>query len=407
MILENKTTLQPAQTGDKGDASNGFQDRDSTGFDQVLEAETKSEAAQVNQADEIGTEEFLLQQVPGKVPERNGRRAQFGLSHLGDSQKQNLAANDGSYLPETRLAGIESSPQKVREGETTSVRQGGQTTPDAGNSTTLIQGNSGSRGIDLGEISPLPAANKLAVQARPETGFSEAKLRQSNQTTTNRDAKDQNHQRDNLAAGTKIDHKSNTASSENSKTNDNTAEFSLGDSRNLLKGNSPGILIETVQMGNVSGLQTSLTQLSSDWQSAPADIRALPQRTIQLIAQAASVLQDRPVELTLNPEELGRVRMTLRSIDGAMAVTITVERPETLDLLRRNIDLLGDQLRDIGYEKLSFEFAGQGKEFSDDSNENNDQSPTLTDSKSDTEETDLPTPARVDFAPDGGIDIRL
>ncbi len=63
-------------------------------------------------------------------------------------------------------------------------------------------------------------------------------------------------------------------------------------------------------------------------------------RVIQVIADAARALQDRPVEVTLNPEELGRVRLTLRSVDGSMSVSVAVERPETLDLLRRNIDML-------------------------------------------------------------------
>lgn len=81
-------------------------------------------------------------------------------------------------------------------------------------------------------------------------------------------------------------------------------------------------------------------------------------RVIETIAHAARALVDRPVELTLNPDELGRVRMTLQATDGGMSVQLTVERPETLELLRRNIDLLAAELRQAGYERLSFGFTG-------------------------------------------------
>ncbi len=82
-------------------------------------------------------------------------------------------------------------------------------------------------------------------------------------------------------------------------------------------------------------------------------------RVVEAIAQAARALSDRPVELTLNPEELGRVKLTLQGSDGAMSVQLTVERPETLELLRRHIDLLAADLRQAGYERLTFAFAGQ------------------------------------------------
>lgn len=81
-------------------------------------------------------------------------------------------------------------------------------------------------------------------------------------------------------------------------------------------------------------------------------------RVIETIAHAARALVDRPVELALNPEELGRIRMTLQATDGGMSVQLTVERPETLELLRRNIDLLAAELRQAGYERLSFGFTG-------------------------------------------------
>ncbi len=121
----------------------------------------------------------------------------------------------------------------------------------------------------------------------------------------------------------------------------------------LLQTGSPDPVIELasgdVQRPAASGIDSVRTAQSLA-EHAP--------RVIETIAHAARALVDRPVELALNPEELGRVRMTLQATDGGMSVQLTVERPETLELLRRNIDLLAAELRQAGYERLSFGFTG-------------------------------------------------
>lgn len=67
------------------------------------------------------------------------------------------------------------------------------------------------------------------------------------------------------------------------------------------------------------------------------------------------------VELSLSPEELGRVRLRLHPSEAGLSVTITADRPETLDLMRRNIDLLAREFLDIGYEGAQFDFAQSGQ----------------------------------------------
>ncbi|MGD9917175.1 MAG: flagellar hook-length control protein FliK [Paenirhodobacter sp.] len=79
----------------------------------------------------------------------------------------------------------------------------------------------------------------------------------------------------------------------------------------------------------------------------------------QQITQAMSGSGDRPVELTLSPEELGKVRLTLHSHDATITVAVQAERTDTLDLLRRNIDLLARDFREIGYGDVSFSFGEQ------------------------------------------------
>ena len=83
----------------------------------------------------------------------------------------------------------------------------------------------------------------------------------------------------------------------------------------------------------------------------------LPTRVAMQLADAARQLPDRPVEITLSPEELGKVRLSFQlSENGAMHVVIAAERAETLDLLRRNIDSLMSEFRDLGYENSGFSF---------------------------------------------------
>jgi flagellar hook-length control protein FliK len=43
-----------------------------------------------------------------------------------------------------------------------------------------------------------------------------------------------------------------------------------------------------------------------------------------------------------------------------MAVTITTERAETQDLMRRHIDMLAQEMRELGYKNVGFSFEGRG-----------------------------------------------
>jgi hypothetical protein len=111
-------------------------------------------------------------------------------------------------------------------------------------------------------------------------------------------------------------------------------------------------------------LATSLAPATPQTMAAPD----IPRQIALRIAQAA---EGGPggargtVELSLSPEELGRVRLRLHPSEAGLSVTITAERPETLDLLRRNIDLLARDFREIGYEGTQFEFAQGGQGWQD------------------------------------------
>ncbi|WP_170068428.1 flagellar hook-length control protein FliK [Meinhardsimonia xiamenensis] len=104
------------------------------------------------------------------------------------------------------------------------------------------------------------------------------------------------------------------------------------------------------------------TQSSAAGSGQPMPIHGIgadPSRQIAgQLAAVARALPDGPVEIVLEPEELGRVRMQLTGSDGVMSVQINVERPETAALMRRHIDLLASELRELGYADVSFEFTG-------------------------------------------------
>jgi hypothetical protein len=118
----------------------------------------------------------------------------------------------------------------------------------------------------------------------------------------------------------------------------------------------------------------------------------------------------RSVEVALHPEELGRVRLSFSPAEAGLTVTIQADRPETLDLLRRHADLLGQDLRQQGFGSVSFEFGPQGGR--DGRGGGSDASAPLPD---DTPAPDgppsaPPSPSTVTLARvgvSGGLDLRL
>jgi flagellar hook-length control protein FliK len=84
--------------------------------------------------------------------------------------------------------------------------------------------------------------------------------------------------------------------------------------------------------------------------------RVAPLPVTAQISHALAALPDHPVELVLAPQELGHVRLHLSAADGVATVAITAERPETLDLIRRNAEDLARDFRDLGYRDVTFTF---------------------------------------------------
>ena len=75
------------------------------------------------------------------------------------------------------------------------------------------------------------------------------------------------------------------------------------------------------------------------------------------IAQAMPNGADRSVEISLDPVELGKVRLTLNMTESGMAVQLLADRPETLELMRKNTDALTAEFLEMGYAEVGFQFA--------------------------------------------------
>lgn len=75
------------------------------------------------------------------------------------------------------------------------------------------------------------------------------------------------------------------------------------------------------------------------------------------LAEAVQRGHDGSIDISLRPEELGRLRMSLQPGDGTMHIVLQADRAETMDLLRRHIATLQQEFLAMGYENFSFEFS--------------------------------------------------
>jgi len=136
----------------------------------------------------------------------------------------------------------------------------------------------------------------------------------------------------------------------------------------------------------------------------PADARNTTQTytpaTAQQLAVAVHKTQDGVTSLILNPEELGRVKLAITTQDGIMAVAITTERAETQDLMRRHIDMLAQEMRELGYENVGFSFEGRG----DGDHEGQTNPEQITEQEN--LHLDAPSPSSTN-ANQSGLDLRL
>lgn len=101
------------------------------------------------------------------------------------------------------------------------------------------------------------------------------------------------------------------------------------------------------------------------------------------------------IEITLAPEELGRIRLSATQTDQGVVLLVQAERPETLDLMRRHLPLLLQDLQAMGFSDIGYsdqQNQGQQQEHATQSEAPNDLSPP-----------DIPQ----QMQPVSGLDLRL
>ncbi|MEJ6403229.1 flagellar hook-length control protein FliK [Yoonia sp. 2307UL14-13] len=107
------------------------------------------------------------------------------------------------------------------------------------------------------------------------------------------------------------------------------------------------------------GVERFATTVSTAGASGTTTEAARP--VMQQISAAVISARGNTIEVALNPEELGRVRLQISGVDGGLSLQLMSERPETMELLKRHIDLLAQDLEKLGYETLSFSFEQEGQ----------------------------------------------
>lgn len=94
-----------------------------------------------------------------------------------------------------------------------------------------------------------------------------------------------------------------------------------------------------------------------------APSRPAPLPVHRQLGEAIITMQGDSAEITLSPEELGGVRIAVLRDQGGLTITLTTERPETAELMRRHAELLQRELAAAGEEgaRLDFASGGQGR----------------------------------------------
>lgn len=113
--------------------------------------------------------------------------------------------------------------------------------------------------------------------------------------------------------------------------------------------------------------QPTTTTGATTFASLPDHTSAAPRPGVELAQNAARQIGAQVhnlgmgrFELSLSPNELGKVDMMLQDNDNRLTLIVNAERPETMDLIRRHIGLLELELRQMGLGNLSLQLGADG-----------------------------------------------
>lgn len=153
-------------------------------------------------------------------------------------------------------------------------------------------------------------------------------------------------------------------------------------------------------------IQISETRIASVERVQPSQVATMPNTAAPVVhhrdiaVQIATAAVNGSVDVTLYPEELGRVRLTVTALDVGYSVKIEAERGEVLESMRRNLDVLSSAFEEAGYQSLNFSFSENA------SGGNSDTEADDGDERQPTGPVQAATPA-ASIAMRGSLDLRL
>jgi len=157
-------------------------------------------------------------------------------------------------------------------------------------------------------------------------------------------------------------------------------------------------LFPSVTLQRATSEQTTTSLQTITPANNPQTVRVVAHQMAVAVAQNTSGL----TEIMLSPEELGKVRMVMTAQDATVTMIIQAERPETQELLRRQIETLAQEFRNMGYGTLNFAFEGGQNEQTAQSDQQDD--PARAQNEHPIEPTTVHSTVVVETA---GLDLRL
>lgn len=172
-------------------------------------------------------------------------------------------------------------------------------------------------------------------------------------------------------------------------------------SKNTLETGHGEKLVEISVAQGMSDIQGGSARIVSQEHShPPTQQQHVAKSAANQMAIAVAQNGSGATELVLSPEELGRVRMVMSAQDGGINVVVHTERPETHDLLRRHIETLSQEFKNMGFSTASFTFAQDQQSRSEQGS-----GPSEIGDIGQDDNTDLPQHAQVTTSE--GLDLRL
>jgi hypothetical protein len=108
------------------------------------------------------------------------------------------------------------------------------------------------------------------------------------------------------------------------------------------------------QTGFSASVATPPTVQTPTAQPNPVPVSAIAEQ----IKTHARAEKPSAIELTLTPDDLGKIRLYMTPDGDKIRIFVHADRPETLELIRRNTESFSADLRQAGYSNASFSFSG-------------------------------------------------